>query len=150
MKARRASEVNAAVRRMYLDVRADGCPVVRCHSDRARELCNATLRDWLREREVLPTTGEGQTPQRNGRAEATVKFLMSQAKMLLSTSGLPRAFWPLTMRYACWRHRETVFGRGSSIEAFGTPMHVRTKRYGQPSSDVQHGQLVRGSRRVAT
>ncbi|CAE7030894.1 GIP [Symbiodinium sp. CCMP2456] len=78
MRSRRASEVNARVRQMYLQVRADGLEVFRLHSDRATELCNRRLREWLLERGVLATTGEAQTPQQNGRAEATVKFVKSE------------------------------------------------------------------------
>ena len=47
MRSRRTVEVNNKVRQLYLQIRAEGLPVVRCHSDRARELCNHKLRAWL-------------------------------------------------------------------------------------------------------
>ncbi|CAE6949120.1 GIP [Symbiodinium sp. CCMP2592] len=50
MRSRRAVEVNSRVRQLYLQIRAEGLPVVRCHSDRARELCNGKLSAWLLER----------------------------------------------------------------------------------------------------
>ena len=70
MRSRRSSEVNSRVRLLYLQIWAEGQPVLRCHSDRALELRNRRLREWLSERGVLCTTGEAQSPQQNGRAEA--------------------------------------------------------------------------------
>ncbi|CAE6961298.1 RE1, partial [Symbiodinium sp. CCMP2456] len=160
MRSRRASEVNARVRQMYLQVRADGLEVFRLHSDRAMELCNRRLREWLLDRGVLATTGEAQTPQQNGRAEATVKFVKAEARLLMTTAQLPKQTWPLAMRYATARQRHKALGRTDELPCFGTPVHVRTKIYGRagkydvdnkwaqgvyvgPSEDVQHGHVVR-------
>ncbi|CAE7409265.1 GIP [Symbiodinium necroappetens] len=160
MRSRRASEVNARVRQMYLQVKADGLEVFRLHSDRATELCNRRLREWLLERGVLATTGEAQTPQQNGRAEATVKFVKLEAKRLMTSAGLPKQTWPLAMMYAAAKQRHRVLGRTDDMPCFGTPVHVRTKVYGQagrydlenkwsqgiyvgPSSEVQHAHVVR-------
>ena len=160
MRSRRASEVNARVRQMYLQVKADGLEVFRLHSDRATELCNRRLREWLLERGVLATTGEAQTPQQNGRAEATVKFVKSEARLLMTTAKLPKQTWPLAMMYAAAKQRHRVLGRLEDLPCFGSPVHVRTKVYGRagkydvenkwaqgayvgPSEDVQHGHVVR-------
>ncbi|CAE7665157.1 HCF244, partial [Symbiodinium sp. CCMP2456] len=160
MRSRRASEVNARVRQMYLQVKADGLEVFRLHSDRATELCNRRLREWLLERGVLATTGEAQTPQQNGRAEATVKFVKSEARLLMTTARLPKSTWPLAMMYATAQQRQRALGKPGELPGFGTPVHVRTKIYGQsgkydvenkwaqgvyvgPSEDVQHGHVVR-------
>ena len=118
---RRSSEVNAAIRTMILKIKAEGFPVVRCHSDRARELTSDSLRAWLVERDILPTTGEGQAPQQNGRAEAVVKSLKGRAKQLLYASDLPRQLWPMAMTYAAFAQREMVFNRAKSLLPFGTP-----------------------------
>ena len=67
LRSRRAAEVNLKVRQLYLQIRAEGFPVWRFHSDRAREWCNSRLRTWLAERGVIVTTGEAQSPQQNGR-----------------------------------------------------------------------------------
>ncbi|CAE7249757.1 RE1, partial [Symbiodinium natans] len=159
MRSRRTAEVNACVRKMLLQVEAEGLPVFRCHSDRARELCNGNLRAWFVERGILPTTGEPQSPQQNGRAEATVKMVKSHAKTLLRSSRLPPSGWPLAMAYAVYKQREEALGRKGPIP-FGTPVHVRTKVYGTggkydldprwrqglyvgPSPDVRGGHLVR-------
>ena len=75
LKSRLKTDVNAAMRRMYLQLRQEGHPVARVHSDRARELKSASLRQWLYEKDVWVTTGESQRPQQNGKAEAAVKNL---------------------------------------------------------------------------
>ena len=74
IKTRLTPEVEDAVKSIYLQIRAEGLPVTRVHSDRARELRGSKLRSWLLHRDVLPTTGEAQAPQTNGRAEAGPRF----------------------------------------------------------------------------
>ena len=160
MRSRRSSEVNARVRQLYLQIRAEGLPVLRCHSDRALELCNRRLRDWLLERGVLYTTGEAQSPQQNGRAEATVKFVKNEARCLLTAARLGKENWPLAMRYAVHRQRLRALGKDEDLPTFGCPVHVRTKIYGVaghydidnkwkqgiymgPSEEVAHGHVVK-------
>ena len=160
MRSRRAAEVNLKVRQLYLQICAEGLPVLRCHSDRARELCNSRLRSWLTERGVLVTTGEAQSPQQNGRAESTVQFVKSEAKCLLTAAKLGRENWPLAMRYAVHRQRLKALGKSEDLPQFGCPVFVRTKIYGRaerydmenkwkqgryvgPSDDVAHGHVVK-------
>eukprot|EP00439_Symbiodinium_sp_Y106_P022158 s6090_g2.t1 len=162
MQSRRAAEVNQRVRQLYLQIRSEGLEVLRCHSDRARELCNSRLRAWLNERGVLCTTGEAQSPQQNGRAEASVRFVKTEAKVLLTASGLSKENWPLAMRYAVYRQRLQALGKDEALPQFGCPVHVRTKIYGKaerydldnkwmegvyvgPSEDVAHGHVVKFS-----
>ena len=66
LKSRRTAVVNDAIKNLYLQLRAEGLPVVRLHSDRARELQNRRLRSWLAHHDILATTGESQHPQSNG------------------------------------------------------------------------------------
>ena len=75
LKTRMAPEVEAAIRLMFVQLRSDGLPLQRVHSDRARELRGQGIRRWLLERDVYPTTGEAQAPQSNGRAELVVKMM---------------------------------------------------------------------------
>ncbi|CAE7300896.1 RE1, partial [Symbiodinium natans] len=69
METRTGKEVFAKVRDIYLELRRDGLPLTRIHSDRGRELKGQALRSWMSERDILATTGESQQPQQNGRAE---------------------------------------------------------------------------------
>ncbi|CAE7256410.1 PMT4 [Symbiodinium sp. CCMP2592] len=101
-----------------------------------------------------------QTPQQNGRAESTVKFVKAEARLLMTTAKLPKQTWPLAMMYATHKQRHLALGRTEELPTFGTPVYVRTKVYGRagkydvdnkwapgayvgPSEDVQHGHVVR-------
>ncbi|CAE7577689.1 RE1 [Symbiodinium sp. CCMP2456] len=153
-------DVNAAMRRMYLQVRQEGHPITRVHSDRARELKSAALRQWLYEKDVWITTGESQTPQQNGRAEAMVRSVKRYAKVLLGASSLPRECWPLAMSYAAQRQRKRSLGQPTTKDpTFGARVAVKSKVFGTGgsydldprregrfvgySSDVKNGLVVR-------
>ena len=161
LKSRQKMDVNAAMRRMYLQLRQEGHPVMRVHSDRARELKSAALRQWLYEKDVWITTGEAQTPQQNGRAEAAVKTLKKYAKVLLGSTRLPRECWPLAMTFSAERQRRRALGQTTSEDpAFGVKVAVKSKVFGAGgsydlnprwregrfvgySSDVKNGLVVR-------
>ncbi|CAE7876411.1 TY5A [Symbiodinium sp. KB8] len=161
LRSRQKVDVNAAMRRMYLQLRQEGHPVVRVHSDRARELKSAALRQWLYEKDVWITTDEAQTPQQNGRAEAAVKNLKKYTKVLLGSTRLPRECWPLAMAFAAQKQRKRALGQPSDKDpAFGVKVAVKSKVFGTGgsydldprwregrfvgySSDVKNGLVVR-------
>ena len=161
LRSRQKLDVNTAMRRMYLQLRQEGHPVARVHSDRARELKSATLRQWLYERDIWVTTGESQTPQQNGRAEAAVKNIKRYAKVLLGSSSLPRECWPLAMSFSAQRQRKRALGQPTKGEpTFGAKVAVKSKVFGTGgsydldprwregrfvgySSDVKNGLVVR-------
>ena len=130
LKSRKAAEVEAAIRLLYVQIRAEGLPIQRVHSDRARELRGKGIRQWLLQRDVYPTTGEAQVPQSNGRAEQVVKTLKQRARTLLQTSALPRSCWPLAMGHAAWAQREYSLERGSQVIPFGAPVIIKAKVFG--------------------
>ena len=160
LKSRLMPEVDAAVKQLYLQIRAEGLPVTRVHSDRARELRGSGLREWLLHRDVLPTTGEAQAPQTNGRAEAGVKRAKTRAKTLLRTAGLDPCCWPFAMSFAAFQQREYALGRSKNVIPFGSPVLVKKKVFGAggrydlddrweggvyvgPSSELRQGHVVR-------
>ncbi|CAE7214330.1 RE1 [Symbiodinium microadriaticum] len=161
LRSRQKVDVNAAMRRMYLQLRQEGHPVARVHSDRARELRSAALRQWLYEKDVWITTGEAQTPQQNGRAEAAVKNLKKYTKVLLGSTQLPRECWPLAMAFAAQKQRKRALEQPIDKDpAFGVKVAVKSKVFGTGgsydldprwregrfvgySSDVKNGLVVR-------
>ena len=160
LKTRLAPEVEAAIRLLYVQLRAEGLPVQRVHSDRARELRGQNIRRWLLERDIYPTTGEAQVPQSNGRAEQAVKALKRRAKTLLQTTRLPRSCWPLAMGHAAWAQRECALGRSQGVLPFGAQVTIKAKIFGQggkfdlnnkwdngvfvgPSTELRGGYVVR-------
>ena len=160
LKSRRTAVVNDAIKTLYLQLRAEGLPVVRLHSDRARELQNKRLRSWLAHRDILATTGESQHPQSNGRAESVVKALMRRTKALMfSNPEVPMTCWPYAMTYAAGQQRSLALGKKGPPAMFGEVVEVRKKfwydrrvdmepkwtngRYMGPSPDLRQGHLVR-------
>ncbi|CAE7216076.1 Cfap91 [Symbiodinium sp. CCMP2592] len=131
LKTRTAPEVEAAIRLLYVQLRSEGLPLQRVHSDRARELRGEGIRKWLLERDVYPTTGEAQVPQTNGKAEQVVKQLKRRARTLLQCSGLPTSCWPLAMGHAAWAQRECALERASSVIPFGAHVNIKAKVFGQ-------------------
>ena len=134
LKTRLIPEVEAAAKQLYLQIRAEGLPVTRVHSDRARELRGKGLRSWLLHRDILPTTGEAQAPQTNGRAEAGVKRAKTRTKTLLKASGLDPCCWPLAMSFAAFQQRECALGRARNVVPFGSPVLVKNKVFGSATS----------------
>ena len=160
LKSRRTAVVNDAIKTLYLQLRAEGLPVVRLHSDRARELQNKRLRSWLAHRDILATTGESQHPQSNGRAESVVKALKRRTKALMfSNPEVPMTCWPYAMTYAAGQQRSLALGKKGPPAMFGEVVEVRKKfwydrrvdmepkwtngRYMGPSPDLRQGHLVR-------
>ncbi|CAE7234262.1 hypothetical protein AK812_SmicGene14430 [Symbiodinium microadriaticum] len=160
LKSRRTAVVNDAIKTLYLQLRSEGLPVVRLHSDRARELQNQRLRSWLAHRDILATTGESQHPQSNGRAESVVKALKRRTKALMfSNPEVPMTCWPYAMTYAAAQQRTLALGKKGPPATFGEVVEVRKKfwydrrvdmepkwtngRYMGPSPDLRQGHLVR-------
>ena len=54
---RKAMNVLPAIARMYARLQALGLPVMRLHSDRARELVSAPIRKFAEDRGIYKTTG---------------------------------------------------------------------------------------------
>ena len=168
LKTRLTPEIEDAVKQVYLQIRSEGLPVTRVHSDRARELRGSKLRSWLLHRDVIPTTGEAQAPQTNGRAEAGVKRAKVRTKTLLQAAGLDTCCWPFAMSFAAFQQREFALGRERALIPFGSPVLVRNKVYGTgghfdlderwqggvyvgPSHELRPGHVVRfPSGRVVT
>ena len=63
----------------------------------------------------------------NGLAERTVGVLKSLARTHLSSAGLPAAYWPLAMRYACETHNRKVLGK-PLLPFFGQSVLHKVKR----------------------
>ena len=88
LRTRTTKDVLYAAQDLYLRLKAQGCPVARVHSDRARELRSEPLKRWLASRGTYTTYTEGQSPQSNGWAESAVRFVKSNTKRLLKMANL--------------------------------------------------------------
>ena len=103
ISSRHSRHVVAAVGKIYARLRYMGLPVLRVHSDRARELTSADMFKWARDRNILRTYTDGDSWKMNGRAEAEIGMISRSAKTLLADAGLDTKFWPLAARHAAER-----------------------------------------------
>ena len=53
-------------------------PVLRLHSDRAREFTGVKLRDWCTQRDILQTSTAGDESAGNGRCESEFAIIQAQ------------------------------------------------------------------------
>ena len=159
LRSRTTKDVLFAVQDLYLRLRAQGCPVMRVHSDRARELRSEPLRKWLASRGTYTTYTEGQSPQSNGRAESAVRFAKSNVKRLLKMANLDGKMWPMALQYSMWSQMQRQLYPSKVLIPFGTRVHVKKKVYGTggkydlesrwevgqylgPSRDVNEGSVI--------
>ena len=100
---RKAMNVLPAIARIYARLRALGLPVLRLHSDRARELVSAPIRKFAEERGIYKTTVPGDSYKENGRAEQVVGALKRATRTILCASQEKVELWPLALRHAAER-----------------------------------------------
>ena len=87
---RKIMNVLPAIAKIYARLRALGLPVMRLHSNRARELVSAPLRKFAEDRGIYKTTVPGDSYKENGRAEQVVGALKRATRTVangIETSG---------------------------------------------------------------
>ena len=159
LRTRTTKDVLYAAQDLYLRLKAQGCPVARVHSDRARELRSEPLKRWLASRGTYTTYTEGQSPQSNGWAESAVRFVKSNTKRLLKMANLDGRMWPMALQYSMWSQMQKQLYPDKVLIPFGTRVHVKKKVYGTggkydlesrwdvgqylgPSRDVNEGSVI--------
>ena len=102
-------------------------PVRVLHCDPGNEFTSDKLRSWLVDKGVRMQNTLPTDKRSNGLAERTVGVLKSLARTHLSSAGLPAAYWPLAMRYACETHNRKVLGK-PLLPFFGQSVLHKVKR----------------------
>ncbi|CAE7240501.1 unnamed protein product [Symbiodinium sp. CCMP2592] len=156
LERHRGKEVLEALQELYIRIRTLGLPVVRVHSDRAREFRVKPLRRWCRERDIYQTFTEGLAPAQNAMAESHVKWLKSKARLHLQDAELDKELWPCAMKHACKLHNARELGEKAPDIRFGAVVWVKSKKdrgpfdpkwergvYMGPADDVRDGHVVR-------
>ena len=139
MRTRQASEVIRVLAIMQARLQALNLPVIRLHSDRAKEMVSRQLADWLRTRSIYHTTSAGDESQGNGRAESEIGVVKNRIRTVMLAAKAAPNFWPLAA-YHCGeeRHRQQLqqFGiRLPPMVPFGTSALARTKRWHKRTED---------------
>ena len=100
IKDRREESVISGLARIYARARGLGVPILRLHSDRARELTSKEVRAWARARDLMQTFSAGDEPTGNARTERSVGILKARARVALVAADAEERYWPLAMRHA--------------------------------------------------
>ena len=133
LRSRHASEVQKALTYFYCKLRALGLPILRIHTDRAKEFVSKQLAQWMRDHNVLHTTSSGDESQGSARAEREIGFLKGRVRLLLSASKSPSHYWPLALRHAAEaRYRNQMSQLGVPLPRlipFGTQAMAKFKRW---------------------
>ena len=133
MQSRHSREVVRAVQEVYMRLRTLQLPVLRLHSDRAREFTGVKLRDWCTHRDILQTSTAGDESAGNGRCESELGIIQAQTRVQLRAAGLEANWWPLALRHTVeQRQRDQLASMGITLPPlipFGTECYAKLKRW---------------------
>ena len=99
LETRRTKHVLAALARIHCRLRSLGLPLLRLHSDRARELIAAPVRRWTLDRGIVATMTSGDSYKSNGRAENEVNLTKKAIRAVLEPGEFSVQDWPLIARH---------------------------------------------------
>ena len=75
-------------------------PILRVHTDRAREFASSSFARWCSNKSILHTMSPGDEPTQNARVERTIGLLKNRVRTLIKASGASISWWPLALRHA--------------------------------------------------
>ena len=105
-------------------------PVLRIHSDQARELLSQAVMEWLMQHNIKQTFTSIGDPSSNGVAERWIDLVKVKATVLLASRYLPTTFWCYAVPWVAYTYNQKTLGQTpkKSIPEFGQLILVRTKR----------------------
>ena len=103
LTTRKKPEVLLAIQETILGLRKESLRVNQLHTDRARELLNKQVGQWLSNEGISRTATAGIDPAANGSAETAVKWMKGRIRTLLYASGAPAKMWPAAAQLATVR-----------------------------------------------
>ena len=100
LESRNSKHIVAAIAKIYCRLRSLGLPLLRLHTDRAKELIGTPVRQWTMARGIAPTMTSGNSFKTNGRAEAEVNNTKRAVRAILDAGQVDLQDWPLVARHA--------------------------------------------------
>ena len=97
---RKSGHVVDAVAWIYARIRSMQIPILRVHTDRAREFASASFARWCVARDLWHTMSPGDEPTQNSRVERSIGLLKNRVRTLIKASGACITWWPLALRHA--------------------------------------------------
>ena len=99
VESRTVQHILPAVARIYSRLRQLGLPVMRLHSDRAREFTSLAVRRWAQARDIVVTKTSGDNYKANGRCERALGQIKRATRTVLSAGGHNVNWWPLAAKH---------------------------------------------------
>ena len=131
IESRHSQHVLPAIAKIYSRLRQLGLPVMRLHSDRAREFLAAPLRRWAQHRDIVLTKTAGDDYKANGRCEAELGVTKRAIRTVISAGKFNINLWPLVARHVGERRlRAQLRGCGypvGDLLKFGTQAYALRK-----------------------
>ena len=98
--SRKAGQVVEAVAWIYARVRSMQIPILRIHTDRAREFASTSFGKWCLAHDLTHTMSPGDEPTQNSRVERSIGLLKNRVRTLIKASGASITWLPLALRHA--------------------------------------------------
>ena len=105
-------------------------PVLRIHSDQAREFLSQAVMEWLMHHNIKQTFTSTNDPSSNGVAERWIDLVKIKATVLLASRYLSTTLWCYAVPWVAYTYNQKTLGQApkKSIPEFGQLILVRTKR----------------------
>ena len=105
-------------------------PVLRIHSDQAREFLSQAVMEWLMHHNIKQTFTSTGDPSSNGVAERWIDLVKVKATVLLASRYLPTTVWCYAVPWVAYTYNQKTLGQTpkKSIPEFGQLILVRAKR----------------------
>ena len=105
-------------------------PVLRIHSDQAREFLSQAVMEWLMHHNIKQTFTSTNDPSSNGVAEGWIDLVKIKATVLLASRYLPTTLWCYAVPWVAYTYNQKTLGQApkKSIPEFGQLILVRAKR----------------------
>ena len=129
--SRSTKDVLEALNRVYSRYRALGVPMLRFHSDRAKEFISRSVRDWVACRGMWQTATSGDDPPGNGRIESEISQWKRRVRLTLKAANAPVAEWPSVGRHAmeerCRRQLAKVGVKMPTMVTYNQKVMIKAK-----------------------
>ena len=105
-------------------------PVLRVHSDQAREFLSQVVMEWLMHHNVKQTFTSTGDPSANGVAERWIDLVKVKATVLLASRYLLTTLWSYAVPWVAYTYNQKTLGQvpKKNIPEFGQLLLLRTKR----------------------
>ena len=139
LRSRTKADVLRGIQELYIHPRSRGFPLLRIHSDRAREFTSDVVKVWAASRDIDLSTNQGDDPQSNSTAERGVRHLKSRMRVVLNqarefgmlTQATWNAMWPAAANLVAMQQEHRAMGLAFETPAsFGSSVWVKRKKYG--------------------